>query len=1740
MTTIPLSYAQRRLWFLNRLEGPSATYNAPVVLRLAGVPDRVALDAAVRDLAGRHEVLRTVYPAVDGEPYQRVLEAPAPGTGVEVRVCGPGEVAALVAEFTRETFDIAGRRPLRARLFVPGDGSSTLVLLVHHVATDGWSLAPLLRDLSAAYGARCAGREPGWEPLPVQYADYALWQREVLGDPDDPESLAAEQLAHWSGVLAGSPPVTELPVDRPRPAEPTHRGATVRAAVDGGVRSGLAAVARTGGASMFMVVRAALAAALSAAGAGPSVTIGTPVAGRPEEDLHELVGFFVNSLALPTDLSGGPTVRELVARVREADLAAYAHEELPFDLLVERLNPDRALGHHPYFQVMLTYAGAGEGPGPVRLGELAAEVEDADLAAAKFDLTAYCAEEGDGLALGLQYAEDLFDAGTAELLLELWARALRGFAERPEARLGELDLVTAEEERGLAERRERVAALAEEERGRAEAVVPGFRTGVSPREELLCGLFAEVLGRDSAGPDENFFKLGGHSLLASKLVNRIRAALGTEVGIRDLFLAPTPAGLHRRLAGQEGVRSARPALTAVAERPERVPLSAAQRRLWFTDQLQGPGSAYNMPLVVHLERPLDAAVLREALADVAGRHEVLRTVYGAVGGEPYQQVLDASDERARPVLEVREGADADAVSSYAFDLAGEIPFRAWLLAREGGGHTLVLLVHHIAGDGWSNGLLLRDLTRAYAARAGRRAPEWEPLPVQYADYALWQRELLGDPADPESPAGRQLAHWKGVLAGLPAVTELPADRPRPAEPTHRGGLVRSSLGAGTQAGLAALARTARATLFMTARAALATALSAAGAGTRPSVGTVVAGRGDDALHELVGFFVNSLALPVDLSGDPTAGELVGRVREADLAAYAHADLPFDLLVEHLNPDRSLAHHPYFQVMLTFAADPEEEPVAFAGTTGRVTTTDLAAAKFDLAFHCARTADGLDLILQYAEDLFDAGTAELLLELYARALRAFAERPEARLGELDLVTAEEERGFAERRERVAALAEEERGRAEAVVPGFRTGVSPREELLCGLFAEVLGRDSAGPDDNFFKLGGHSLLASKLVNRIRAALGTEVGIRDLFLAPTPAGLHRRLAGQDGTLAARPPLTAGERPERVPLSPAQRRLWFVDQLEGPGATYNIALVRRLDRPLDPAVLAAALADVAGRHEVLRTVYEVADGEPYQRVLDPADGRARPVLEFRAGGPAEADAAAGYVFDLAAEIPFRAALVSEDDGGQILVLLVHHIAGDGWSTDVLLDDLARAYAARAGRRAPAWEALPVQYADYTLWQERLLSEGLEKTQLAHWERALAGLPPLVEPSDAAERPAEPSHRGGLLTFSVDAVTHRRLARVAHATGTTLFMVAQAALGALLARHGAGTDLAVGTTVAGREDDALHGLVGFFVNTLVLRTDLSGDPTWAELLGRVREADLAAYAHAEVPFDRVVEHLSPHRSTAHHPLVQVFLQLAAANTGGTGTGTGGTGTGGSPLAGTQLPVGATTAKADLTFALTEAPGHGGLSGVLEYARDLYDAEAAARLAAELTGILREIADDVSGRPGPLPAPRGETVDGYRVDAERVTCVLSGHPAVTRARAEVRGGRLTAYVTGPVTEPELREWAAARLPDYAVPGTFVTEDAGPAPETSPGASWEDRLSALFTEVLEGREVSREDNFFRVGGHSLLAVRLVNRVRAELGREITLREVFRHPTVATLAARLAEATTAPPAPPLTKLRRRARS
>ncbi|MBB5159488.1 non-ribosomal peptide synthetase [Saccharopolyspora phatthalungensis] len=547
----------------------------------------------------------------------------------------------------------------------------------------------------------------------------------------------------------------------------------------------------------------------------------------------------------------------------------------------------------------------------------------------------------------------------------------------------------------------------------------GARTTRAPRslrEEVICTVYAEVLGVDAVGVDDDFFALGGHSLMATRMLSRIRALFGVALGVRAVFEHPTPAGLAAAIDSAAGDRCVLTRRT----RPPRIPLSPAQRRLWFIDQTHGPNALYNIPVGLRLTGELDHAALEAALGDVVARHETLRTAFPSVDGEPHQRIFPAEDIAvALAVTDVDEASLPDALTSAArhtFDLTADIPLRAWLFRLAPQEHVLLLLIHHIAGDGWSLAPLAKDLSAAYQARLDGGEPDWPALPVQYADYVLWQDDVLGSEDDSDSVTARQSRFWRDALAGLPDELALPLDRPRSAELDTAGDEVPIHLPPDAHARLREVARAAQATTSMALQAGLAVLLSRSGAGEDVPIGGVVAGRGDGALDDLVGFFVNTQVLRYDLSGAPTFQELLARVRETDLAAYDNQDLPFERIVEIANPARSLSRHPLFQVMLA-SQNTIDRDFEMPGLRVETVRAAVGTAKFDLSFNLSESlsedglAAGVDGVLEFSTALFDHTTAQRLADRFVLLLERLAQAPDRPITEVSLHTEEELRQLA---------------------------------------------------------------------------------------------------------------------------------------------------------------------------------------------------------------------------------------------------------------------------------------------------------------------------------------------------------------------------------------------------------------------------------------------------------------------------------------------------------------------------------------------------------------------------------------------------------------------------------------------------------------------------------------------------------------------------------------------------------
>jgi amino acid adenylation domain-containing protein len=1907
--TLPLSFAQQRLWFLYRLEGPSPTYNMAFTLRLDGMVDTAALEAALRDLVARHESLRTIYPETEAGLCQQVLKVEDSRALINLKVTtvDADELTAALRHEAAYGFALDREIPIRTTLFRQeqadwGQADHVLLLLIHHIASDGWSQAPLLRDLGEAYAARLEGRAPGWAPLPVQYADYTLWQRELLGEEEDGKSLIARQSAYWRQALAGLPELITLPTDRPRPAISSYRGDRMSFSIDEVLHQRLQAMARDAGASLFMVLQAGLAVLLGKLGAGDDIAVGTPIAGRMDEALDGLNGFFVNTLVLRTDLSGNPTVRELIARVRETSLGAYAHQDLPFERLVEILNPTRTPNYQPLFQVTLVLQ---NNQAPIlSLPGLTLRPEPIATTTAKFDLTVDLTETTEGLSGVIEYATDLYDNAGIETLAQRLVRVLA--AMDPNRRIDTIALLEAKEQQQIltgwnntthpvptatlpalfeaqVARTPEATALVFEDSSLSYAELNSranrlahhlIGQGIGPEDrvalclprsiEMVVGLLAILKAGAAYVPlDPNY----PQSRLAFMLEDAAPKATITTSAIAETLQAKFSAVLLDSAESQARINTAPTSNPANADRtaplrhghpayviytsgstgtPKGVVVSTAGAQnlyTWYGKKYRFSPETHAVvvssfsfdltqknifaalfngarlclassamdnaddvarylsdvrfilncapsqfhALVNDLERP--ETIIRDGMIILGGEKLSPELLEGFFAKRPSVHLINsygpteitdvcvdglvkgfdqaAIDTIGRPIWNTRvyvldrglrpvpvgvagelyiagaglargylnrPGLTAERFVACPFGPAGERMYRTGDLAKwrpDGMLDCLGRADHQVKIRGFriEPGEIEAALTRlpgvAQAAVVAREDRPGEQRLVGYVvpdndersrDTAVeairvadWQ-ELYETIYDSSEAAGfgedftgwlssidrqpialDQMRQWRaatvtriqelaprrvleiGVGSGLllsqlapgceaywatdfstktieklqhqlrtqPAWAERGTLRAQPAHITEGlpsgffdtvvlnsvvqyfptaaylldvieqvhgllapGGavfigdvrnlhLLRSfasatelhksdrQIDAASLRGLIDRAVAAEKELLLAPEffALLPQRLGAiAAVDVRVKSGGYVNElsryRYDVVLHKAPKKVIpldNSPALQwgTDVAGLAAVQEYLSRARPAALRL---TQVPNARLVPELAVMRALERGQ--DPASLRQAEPSDETAHLPGIEA---FQELAAS---LGYQVAITwgdpalsLDGLDVVF-WTSDGTDAAVPGHLFQPHGRMLdlASYANSP-ARLSPAAL-----RRALGETLpdymvpaalvvlDTLPLTPSGKLDRRALPAPDFtpvsaRTPRTRQEEILCSLFAEVLGLTRVGIDDDFFDLGGHSLLATRLVSRIRASLNIELPIRTLFEAPTVAALAGRLGG---AAAARKALRPQARPATLPLSFAQQRLWFLYRLEGPSPTYNMTFTLRLDGMVDIAALEAALADLVVRHESLRTIYPETEAGPYQQILDVDDSRARLDLRMTAidaTGLADAlrhEAAYGFMLDR--EIPIRTVLFRLGQTDHALLLLIHHIASDGWSQAPLLRDLGEAYAARRDRRAPDWAPLPVQYADYTLWQRELLGEeddthSLVARQSAYWRQALAGLPELIALPTDRPRPAVSSYRGDWMSFAIDAVLHQRLQEIARDTGSSLFMVLQAGMAALLGKLGAGDDIAVGSPIAGRMDEALDGLNGFFVNTLVLRTDLSGNPTVRELVVRAREASLGAYAHQDMPFERLVEILNPTRTQNYQPLFQVTLalqnnQAPVLSLPG--------------LVVRSQPTGTGTAKFDLTVDLTETAE--GLSGIIEYATDLYDRASIETLAQRLKCVLAAMAMDPDQRIGTI------------------------------------------------------------------------------------------------------------------------------------------------------------------------------
>ena len=1500
--TMPLSFAQQRLWFLDQLEPGSPLYNIPLALRMTGRLDEAALEESLRFIAGRHESMRTTFAVVDNQPVQVIhpqLKIRIPRE--DISQLGEEEkeevVLRKISEEAQHPFDLTQGPLFRARLLVLGESEVVALFTMHHIISDGWSMGVLVRELVQCYPAFAGGLTPDLPPLKIQYADFADWQRKRLrGEVYD------EQLEYWRGQLADAPGLLQLPIDHPRPSLQTSSGATITFSIADRIHERLEEIGKAHDATLFMTLLAAFQVLLHLYSGQDDVCVGSPIANRTRTEIEGLIGFFVNTLVLRIDLSGNPSFGEVLGRVREMALGAYAHQDLPFETIVEALRPERDLSHTPFFQVMFILQNASNQA--LELPDLTIEQIEAHSGTATFDLTMMLSETPDGLLGVMEYNTDLFTPATVQAIIDHFNLLLEGIVCQPEGRISDLPFMSSAEEKLILEDWNRtgralpegvcVHHLVEQQVARTPDAVALILPACETRERQT---LTYVALNQRANQIAHYLRLQG-------------VQSGMVVGIclpRSLDL----------IAGLLGILKAGAAyLPLDPEYP--------QERLQFMleDTLTPlvltntksldilPSITTEMLCVDQLAEEIDAQPVENPKTDVQP-NDLAYVIYtsGSTGVPkgvliPHLAVVNHN----LAVIDLFGLIPNDIVFQFStinFDAAVEEIFPALQT-----GCTLVL-----RGDSLIGGCELLTLI------------EKEGITVLDLPTAYWH-QIVNDlvTLDLEVPVSLRFTVVGGEKASREKFAEWWSHGGQRVDWMNTYGPSETTI--------------------------IATWYEVkAGDESWRGLGEIPIGRPIDNVQVYV---VNKYGypVPVNVTGELVIGGMCladGYLNQPERTAERFVPNSFaKKLGERLyrTGDR-VRWLPYGELEFVGRVDHQVKVRGFRVEPGEIEAHLRCHPAIEDALVVAkRDSSGNNALIAYTVSSAEHAPNENDLRTY------LSEQLPSYMIPVGWVSLERfpltHSGKVDRR----ALPEP----GELCNPVGKDSRPPETETeikLAGIWQDLLGREEIGADDHFFEIGGHSLLATQLISCVRQVFEVELRVRDVFERPTITGQAQKISElvQAGVGLQAPPIVPVTRRERLPLSFAQQRLWFLHQLEPDSFAYHVPDAIRVHGPLNLNALEQSINDLVQRHEVLRTGFPSESGEACQEIL-PQLFVPLVTIDLLGVVPSDREALMEQLiiaeiqrpFDLTQPPLLRWAVARIHANEHILLVVMHHIISDGWSTNVLVRELWTLYQDRLQGRDPSLPEMSVQYADFAVWQRNWLQGDVLEGELDYWRGKLADSPPLLElPTDHPRQKLQ-SEEGDHLVFAVPEAVSEGLRRLSRDSGASLFMTLMAAFQVLLYRYSRQADINVGTPIANRNRAEIEGLIGFFVNTLVVRGDLSGTPTFRQFLAQIRQTTLEAFAHQDLPFEILVDELRPQRDLSHTPLFQVMFILQNVPVQELSFA-------GMSVKPIELDSHASTF--DLTLAMSEDSGQ--LQGAMEYSTALFEKTTIERMLAHFLHLLEQI-----------------------------------------------------------------------------------------------------------------------------------------------------------------------------------------
>ncbi|MBS1808491.1 MAG: amino acid adenylation domain-containing protein [Acidobacteria bacterium] len=1596
----PLSFSQQRLWFLDQLEPGTATYNLSKIVQLQGSLDVAALQQALQTIVARHDILRTHFVATNGEAVQIIAESVAiPLTITDLSQSPPAaredEADKIVNACVNEPFDLTRCPLLRVQLINLGNDSHLLVIVFHHIISDGWSVGVFLQELGTLYQALIAGQDSPLPPLPIQYADYASWQQEYLqGD------VLAQQLTYWKHHLSGVPAVLELPTDKPRPAVQGYQGAQVSLPLPAALRSELEALSQQAGVTLFMTLLAAFQVLLARYSRQEQIVVGTPIAGRTSIEIENLIGFFVNTLALRGDLSGQPTFQELLHRTREAALGAYAHQDLPFEKLVEELQPVRSLSHSPIFQVMFALQNAPRAE--MQWGEIELTAIKLPGNTAKFDLSLDVYLQGDELDAWLEFDTDLFTAETATRILQHWQTLLEGIVRVPTQTVHELPLLTSQEHQQMFV-----------EWNQATVDVPP-----------VC--LHQLIEQQAVRVPENIAVVWQEQKITYRELNERANQIANF--LRQQNIAPEAIVgicLERSMEMVVSVLAVLKAGGAYLPIDPNYPseriahmLSDAQVNLLLTRESLLSTLPPHEARIICLDRDwpyLQASATTNPATEITPENLA------------YVIYTSGSTGKAKGVL-VTHGNVVNA-------------FSAWEEA-----YQLHSINSHLQMASFSFDVFTGDFTRALCSGATLVLCPTEYLLEPESLYQLLRREQIEAaefvPAvmrplmDYLEESGQQLSAMKLVVVGSDSWQ------------THEYRRLQALCGATTRVinSYGITEATIDSTYFEA---------------------TPIANEGQVPIGKP---FPNTQIFILDTQQQPVPIGIIGEIYiggRGVTRGYLHrpelTEEKFRVLSfasRGSKPDSRLYRT---GDLARYLPDGTIELMGRADTQVKLRGFRIELGEIEMALkQCEEVKDAIAIVRE--DEPGDQRLVAYVVPKLATELQPSTLRTQLRavlpaqmvpsafvlLERLPLTP----NGKVERKALPTPAEVGTENTPRSVAP--RT---PTEALLANIWASVLKREQIGVYENFFDLGGHSLLATQIVARIRQAFRLELPLRTLFETPTVAGITETIVAtqqRDSGLQAQW-ITPAPGSSTAPQSYAQQRLWFLDQFDPGNPVYNLPVLVRIEGELNPAYLQQSLNALIARQPSLRTTFGLQEETLIQHILPHltidlsvhdltttpnAETAAQQIIHAQLSQP----------FDLQQAPLWRVTLLQLPAHTQYLFFVLHHIISDGWSANVLLQELGAMYQALLTGQEAHLPELPIQYADYAVWQQQHLQSDVLAEQLQFWKQHLPGAPALLELPTDKPRPPLQRYRGAQVSLTLPTVLRAALQALSQQAGVTLFMTLLAAWQVLLARYSQQEQVVVGTPIAGRTHVETENLIGFFVNTLALRGDLSGNPTFQEFLHRTREAALGAYAHQELPFEKLVEELHPVRSLNHSPIFQVMfaLQNAPRVTAQWGE---------AKLQTVKRE--SRSAKFDLSLDVYETTE--GLEAWLEFDTDLFTAETATRMLEQWQTLLQSIVQMPQQRIADLPLRRPPGQAWSQPLAARV-----------------------------LVQESVSEYVAAQT---------ITEET---------------IANILADLLKVRRVGRYDDFFGLGGHSLLAIKVIARLQNAFGIKLSVRSIFETPTVTGLA------------------------